>query len=375
MLLPKQNPIPSEAETRLPLFDELRGLAIIGVIAIHAAVHDVGRIGSSVDYWFLVFQTMLSRFAVPSFLIISGFFVSYKEQVGLQTNIKDNMVRRIIRVVIPYVIWSSLYFLLFLLSGVQFSRTPAIIFLEQLLTGSVALHLFFLILIIQLYALSYFGFMRHGRVGKVTLLLAVVAFLCFTMPSYLLTIDTVAMTESKVWYYFKAFERALFPRWLLFFMLGRWMGVHWNEISNFSIKHRRLLSLGVFSSIGLCGLDFYCLRLWSGKAQVLPPDWMISCLLFGSLFTIWFLTQPRHTNLVLNWLAKLGRVSFGVYLLHEPFLSLLMSSSVWLSYTNVLSSVLLRQAVSILAGLGTSILILALIQSSLPKRARRYMLG
>lgn len=375
MLQPKQNPIATEAETRLPLFDELRGLAIIGVIAIHAAVHDVGSIGRAADYWFLVFQTMLSRFAVPSFLIISGFFISYKEQVGLRTNIKDNMIRRILRVAKPYIIWSSLYFLLFLLTGVQFSRSPAIIFFEQLLTGSVVLHLYFLVLIIQLYSLSYLGFMKHGRAGKVTLLLAAAAFLAFTIPSYFLTIDTAALAESKACYYFKAFERSLFPRWLLFFMLGRWMGAHWNEISNYSMKHRRLLSFCVVSSFVLCGLDFYCLRLWSGKAQILPPDWMISCLLFGSLFTIWFLTLPVHTNLALNWLAKLGKVSFGVYLLHEPFLSLLMRSNFWHSHTSVLYNAFLRQSASILAGLGASLFILAFLKRSLPKRAKRYILG
>lgn len=357
------------------MFDELRGIAIIGVIVIHAAAHDVGSIATSVDYWLLVIQTMLSRFAVPSFLIISGFFVSYKEQSSLRVKLKDTMIRRIQRVGFPYIIWSSLYFLIFLFIGVQFSRNPAIIFVEQLLTGSVVLHLYFLVLIIQLFVLSYFGFMKNGHVGKVTMILALAAFLVFTIPSYLLTIDATALVGTKAGYYFKAFERSFFPRWLLFFMLGRWMGIHWNIIKSFSLNHRGVLSLGLLVSLLLCSLDFYFLRFWSGNQLLLPPDWMISCFLFGSLFTIWFLTLRIHTTIMLKWLGKLGAVSFGVFLLHEPFLSLLMSSEFWQSNTKILANTFLRQIIAILMGLGTPLVILAILQRLLPTRIKRYVLG
>lgn len=357
------------------MFDELRGLAIIGVIAIHTAAHDVGNIATSANYWLLVTQTMLSRFAVPSFLIISGFFVSYKEQLSLHGKLKDTIIRRIQRVVFPYIIWSSLYFLIFLFIGVRFSRNPVIIFFEQLLTGSVVLHLYFLVLIIQLYILSYFGFMKKGHAGKVIMILAVIAFLAFTIPSYLLTIDATALAGAKAGYYFKAFERSFFPRWLLFFMLGRWMGIHWNIIKSFSLNHRGVLSLSLLMSLLLCCLDFYCLRFWSGNQLLLPPDWMISCFLFGSLFPIWFLTLRIHANLMLEWLGKLGAASFGVYLLHEPFLSLLMSSNFWQLNTGFLSNAFVRQSIAILAGLGIPLVILAILQRSLPTRVRRYVLG
>jgi len=33
------------------MIDELRGLAIMGVIAIHTAAHDVGNIARSTEYW------------------------------------------------------------------------------------------------------------------------------------------------------------------------------------------------------------------------------------------------------------------------------------------------------------------------------------
>lgn len=359
---------------RLPMFDELRGLAIIGVIAIHAAAHDTVSPSTSFGYWLLVIQIMLSRFAVPSFLIISGFLVSYKES-DLQETLKIDMIRRIKRVIFPYTIWSSLYFFIFLFMGIQYFRNPAIIFLEKLITGSVVLHLYFLVLIIQMYVLSYYGFMKNGRAGKMVIILVVLAFIAFVFPSYLLAIDATALNESKIGYYFKALERSFFPRWLLFFMFGRWMGAHWSSIKNFFDENRRFLSLALFISFVLCWLDFFSLRFWSGNQHLLPPDWMVSFVVFGSFFSVWFLTLRVHTNLMLEWLAKLGGVSFGVYLLHEPFLSLLMASDFWQSYVGVLPNACIRQSIAILAGLSIPIFIFAILQYFLPTGLKRYLLG
>jgi len=317
---------------------------------------------------------MLSRFAVPSFLIISGFLVSYKESERRE-KLKNNLIRRMHRIAWPYIIWSSLYFFIPLLMGVQFSRNPAVIFFEKLITGSVVLHLYFLVLILQMYGLSYYGFMKNGHAGKIVFFAAVAAFIAFVIPSYLLAIDATALTETKVGYYFKVFERSFFPRWLLFFMFGRWVGANWSAIKNFSVEKRKLLLLALCLSFVLCWLDFFSLRFWSGNQHLLPPDWMVSCVLFGSFFSIWFLTLRVHPNLMLEGLAKLGGVSFGVYLLHEPFLSLLMASDFWKSYIGVLSSACIRQSVAILAGLSASIFIFSVLQYSLPTRVKRYVLG
>lgn len=367
--------MPIKDESRIPLFDELRGIAIIGVIAIHSATHDVNSISTSAAYGWLVIQTMLGRFAVPCFLIISGYFVSYKEQIGLQKKLESNLIRRIQRVLPPYILWSSIYFLLLFLMGVQFSRHPALIFLEQLLTGTVALHLFFLVLIMQMYVLSWFGFMKNGCAEKRTVLFAAIAFLAFTLPSYLFINDALSLSGSKASYYFKAYERSLFPRWLLFFMFGRWMGAHWLSVKDLATSHRQLLSFCVFGSLALSMVDFYCLRLWSGNSNLLPPDWMISNVFFGPFVAIWFLTSQARDSFVIRWLGKLGAVSFGVYLLHEPFLSLLMRSHIWQSKAGILSYTLIFQPASILAGLGVSLITIAVLQHVLPERIRRYLLG
>lgn len=359
---------------RCQIFDELRGLAIIGVIAIHAASHDAEKVVTTAQYWVLVIQTLLGRFAVPSFLIISGFFVSYKERVCGEFSVRNMMIGRIQRVFPPYLIWSGIFFLLMFLGGNGFSRHPVVIFVGRLLTGTNYFHLYFIVLIIQMYLLTYFGFMRNGRASRVTVMMAAAAFLVCTLPSYWITIDGSALDGSAAGYYFRAYERSLFPRWLPFFMLGRWLGARWEEVNGLVAQHRGVVSLLLMSSLVLCLLDFLFLRWLRNGECLLPPDWMVSCALFGSSFTIWFLTIQRRAGAVRGVMARLGLVSFGVYLLHEPALTLLMR---WFAgpQGGGASSLIYRQAVSILAGLVVSLIMVRIIQGVLPEKFKRYVLG
>lgn len=361
-------------QERWPAFDELRGLAIIGVIAIHAASHDAEKAATSAQYWALAAQTMLGRFAVPSFLIISGFFVSYKERSGAD-DIRNMMVRRLQRVVPPYLIWSSVYFLLFLPGGGHLARPPVVIFLERLITGTNFYHLYFIVLVIQLYLLTSCGFMRNGHAGKATVIAAVAAFLVFTLPSYLLPSDASALGGSTAGYYFRAYERSLFPRWLPFFMLGRWLGARWDKVNDYAGRRRRLMLLVMLGSLALCVLDFLCLRRFSGNERLLPPDWMVSCALFGSSFAIWFLTIQRPAGVVRTALARLGLVSFGVYLLHEPALTLFTRYLTGPPVAGFLDNSFLRQGVSVLAGLTASLVFVGLLHRAFPGKLRRYVLG
>lgn len=361
-------------QERWPVFDELRGLAIVGVIAIHAASHDAGKVATTAHYWMLAAQTMLGRFAVPSFLIISGFFVSYYESGG-GDDIRNMMFRRLQRVVPPYLVWSSVYFLMFLPEGVHLARQPGVIFLERLVTGTNYYHLYFIVLVIQMYLLTFCGFMRNGHAGKVTVIAAAAAFLAFTLPSYVLSTDASALGGSPAGYYFRAYERSLFPRWLPFFMLGRWLGAHWDRVNDSAGRHRGLVLLVTLGSLALCVLEFLCLRGFSGNERLLPPDWMVSCALFGSSFAIWFLTIQRPAGPVRTALAGLGLVSFGVYLLHEPALTLLMRFLAGSAVVGFLENPVLRQVVSILTGLAASLVAAGLLRRALPGKLRRYVLG
>ena len=358
---------------RISRFDELRGIAIIGVIAAHAAAHDINYASTSWNYWILSISTLLGRFAVPSFLILSGFFISYKEKHDEVFSLQKSVLRRVDRIFPPYLIWSSIYFLIFVLLGSHYSRNPIQIYLEQLITGTVALHLYFVVLILQMYALCYLGFMKNGNLSFTALILVASIFLVFSLPSYWLALHENG--GSKTTYYFIAYERSLFPRWLPFFIVGRWMGARWERVKNYAENHSSALLMCLIFSFSLCVLEFSVLRNLSPRSDFLAPDWMISFLFFGSLFTIWFLTRNIRENNILHVLRKLGVVSFGVYLIHEPLLTFMMYLKLFHANTMIFPTELLRLPFFILSSLGISLIAISLMQHFFPKRLKRYILG
>ena len=105
----------------------LSGLAILAVVMNHAShsgfiamywwtdrylpvtVPNYDQMGS-LAYYGLVAAQKLAVFSVPAFLFITGMFLSYAAH-GTQTHLTWVMVRRrILNLLIPYLIWSIVYF-------------------------------------------------------------------------------------------------------------------------------------------------------------------------------------------------------------------------------------------------------------------------
>ena len=95
------------AKTREDKWQILRGLCIISVVLIHC---DCGVVDSfpntSSEFIFWVIIRCIINFAVPSFIFMTGYFISpEKIELGYIQYLKS----RIGRLLVPYVIWSLIY--------------------------------------------------------------------------------------------------------------------------------------------------------------------------------------------------------------------------------------------------------------------------
>ena len=63
---------------RIEYFDVLRGLAILGVVAIHSSGTGLRFSNDSVDFNFTVLWRNLLNFSAPMFVAISGYFLKTK---------------------------------------------------------------------------------------------------------------------------------------------------------------------------------------------------------------------------------------------------------------------------------------------------------
>ena len=92
--------------TRIQSVDCFRVLAIIAVITIHTIPFAYGEnVGNEFDLALIVNQ--LARFAVPFFLITSGYFWSAKVQAG--GDMSGSTVKATVRIFMLFVVWSLLY--------------------------------------------------------------------------------------------------------------------------------------------------------------------------------------------------------------------------------------------------------------------------
>ena len=102
-------------------------------------------------FYIILIANTATKLAVPGFIFISGLTLAYSYKEPKINNIYLFYKKRFINVVIPYVIWTLIYYLVYIiLYNYEISLK---FFLERLINGSMTYHLYFIIIIIQFYIL------------------------------------------------------------------------------------------------------------------------------------------------------------------------------------------------------------------------------
>ncbi len=209
---------------RITYFDILRGLAIIGVVAIHSAGIGYQFQDTSIQFIGTVIWRQLINFSVPLFLAISGYFLAKK----IVENKKDyfSFIRKQIpRVLIPYILWSILYLGINMIRGAELQSI-----LFKFFTFQSAVPFYFIILIIQYY-----------------LLLPVMKKLATSKGLIIST--TISIASCLIIFYFRYYTNfdlplfvyaGVFPTWMIFFVLGIYIKLH-----GIALK-KRILNLFVY---------------------------------------------------------------------------------------------------------------------------------
>src|SRR5690606_11654559 len=105
-----------------------------------------------------------------------------------------------------------------------------------------------------------------------------------------------------------------FPVWFFYFCLGGWMGVHIGSLRRWIQRVPLAAVLIFFCATGLLVLLDAFFRKQTGFFQVSVIAYSVASLL------LWFHLAQWWPN---SWIARLGRHSFGLYLIHPFVLNLL----------------------------------------------------
>ena len=148
---------PPKPAGRLEALDICRGIAILAVLFIHVSGHFLPALHPprshtppSAAWYALAVPNLDAQWAVPCFLMLSAFAnaLSFARTPDLTRYAR----RRVQTAVVPYVVWSGVYILVNRALGQERHLSLGRV-AKMLLTGTTEFHLYFFVLVIELYVL------------------------------------------------------------------------------------------------------------------------------------------------------------------------------------------------------------------------------
>lgn len=283
---------------RIIYYDFLRGLAIIGVLAIHSTAIGYTSDDTSVDFNVTVFWRQMLNFSVPMFITISGFFLANKETNTKKTYLKF-IKKQIPRVLMPYLLWSLLYLGIYFIRGETLSSL-----VYRLLTFNSSTPFYFIILIIEYYLLL--PVLQKLATPKGLIISALVSTLSCIFIFYFRYYTNVSLPLFVV---------GSAPSWLIFFVLGIYL-----KNNTIKLNNKTLIFL-LISGFALSLVETYMLYHFFSDIDNSVTAVKVSSFIY-SIFLILFAFKNAHRNFSkTKLLAYFGEISFGIYLSHMFFMT------------------------------------------------------
>ncbi len=364
----------------------LMGLAILAVVLSHAAgwgqiamfnwadrlrpvtVPNYDLVGTLDDYILLAIR-QLTAFAVPAFLFCSGFFVAFaaRSAGGVFT---WRMVRmRLVNLLIPYLIWSTLWYGLDFLQGRGYAPRD---FIAGLVTGRAdGGSYYFVPLVCQFYILSPF-IMRAAK-ARPRLLLAIAAGVQLTAFAFkyieIFKVDVPGLTLFS-W----ITTHWLIFLWALYFPLGVVCALYGDRIRRAVERYYRLLVAAVVVALLFAVLEPELIyRLLNVDIRFVPLT--IPPAIYSTLFVFTFVMFDRIKIPSANNLYRLGGKSYGIYLVHLKAMEFVSRLIRYFLPALLAFPVAVILPVTFVVGLTVPLVLMRVVSQTRLRRSYRYLFG
>lgn len=311
---------------RLREFDFVRAFAALSVIAIHVTSGYTSY--SQVGYYW----NQAMRYAVPLFVILSGFLLYFSECGRERMPFAAFLRVRCKKILLPYLIWTALYTafsnrheLLTWVANDPFH--PLLLWGKHLVMGTGYVHLYFLLIVLQLYLL--YPVLRSWLDKHQTLLVSAsfVGTLSAQTMIYLHQIHVIELPSIGIPYV------SLFPIWLFYFVFGMFAARNkesWEE--KLAGKTLPIAFIWLVSFVLLL-LDSRFTRTF---ASSIKPSVMLFCITSYFLFYLLALRVKNTSSTVGRWMEWIALHSFFIFLLHPLLLSIVVSLASRYGFTQIL---------------------------------------
>ena len=304
-----------------------RAFAMFAVLFVHFSSTGLGamEVGSDMFYVYSSFNT-IGKLGVPVFFFLSGLVLlySYRNKDFKTETIKAFYIKRLKYIIIPYISISLFYFIVKWMLYYDYTAALAIkTFVQQLFTGKVYMHLYFMFVLIQFYIV--FPFILYiFKKYNLRVLPAFIGSLIIQFAWYYLNKNYFGVT-SRGSYFISYFS---------FFVTGAAIGFHYMRLDEMWNRSKKWISvcivaLFLISAVTLITADITTKT--NTLSEWLPPsdyrtlmlDGFYTALgLTGGFMCIWLgkMVMAIHNAQLSRFLNQLAAMSFGIYLFHPFFL-------------------------------------------------------
>jgi peptidoglycan/LPS O-acetylase OafA/YrhL len=363
----------------------LNGIAILAVVANHAtlagyvamfwwtdvyrdvAVPNFDQMGSF-DYYFLISVQKLALFSVPAFLFVSGVFITYMAR-GQARLTYAVIWRRILTLIPPYLIWSTLFLAAEYVLGIKYTPWE---YLQKYLTINYST-LFFIPLLISYYLLSPLLVPIAQKRWPLLLGISGLFLACGVVHSYLVLANFGSTAErNQLWRTFLPHDA--FFEFFFYYTLGIVFGFCQPQMKPLLIRLRwLLLVLVVFFGIAAVVESELVYRatesiFWRSRTLTLPT------VLYAISFILCYVGFENANLPFSSQLFKLGGYTLGIYLMHQLVL-LFIPKIIYHGFPAVLEYQWIYIPLLVTLAVATALAVMILVKRSPARTAYRFLFG
>ncbi|MDD2447902.1 MAG: acyltransferase [Tissierellia bacterium] len=308
----------------------IRAIAAIGILVIHATASFAvySEFGSKAMY-LGIFLNQFFRFGSPVFMMVSGLVIFYNYRSIDEFNTRRFLKKKIEFVLVPYTIWSAIYYFYpYLIRKTPIYLETFISFGQGLLLGSNYSHLYFITLIFQFYLVVPLLIKYLAKPMQESPLKVFAFFFVFQALFLIYLYYYKSSHTSGILGFLNNYGWKTLFSWSSYFMTGGLIGMHYDKFVAFINKNIKSLTIGFLITTFLyVGQVFY--NIWIHGSRnfydnfgSIRPHTMIYVLFTMPILI--FLTRKIVGNPKFKFLKDFGIYSFGVYFSHPLILLVIL---------------------------------------------------
>lgn len=287
----------TEKKDKLYELDYMRVIACFAVIMVHITAIGVdGYIHGSLPHVATLIINRSLKFTTPIFIFLSGVtsFYSYRKK---EFKYFPFIIKRLEKVLIAYFIWCIIYYETYIRLG-YFTRDINF-FIENVKLGTMSYHLYFVIIIVQMYIVGpvFYKLLKNSD-KRITILVisAIITVLCAEFIRF-------------------EYSDRLFLKYMFFYILGIYVTLEYDKYLSWINKNKMFISVGyvvisaIYTVVSFYDLTIY-IYVWFAFSMV-------------SVFFVYYvgLIMKDSLSKMYAFIKLFGQSSYYIYLMHPLVLT------------------------------------------------------